>query len=90
VEETREGAREEGISGCGLAMEKSNIVVADSEVDMAGGDTGLLVVAGGIACQLEHLGGKILEDGGEVDGGTCTNALGIFAISEQTVSTADG
>jgi hypothetical protein len=36
------------------------LVVSDGELQMAGDDTGLLVVTGGIAGQLENFGGQIL------------------------------
>ena len=66
------------------------LIVADGELEMSGDDTGLLVVAGGVASQLENLGSKVLEDGSEVNGGTGTDTLGVVALAEQTVDTADG
>ena len=41
-------------------------VVADGELDVAGDDAGLLVVAGGVAGKLEHLGGQVLQHGRQV------------------------
>ena len=49
--------------GCGL------LVVADGELHVAGCDAGLLLVAGAVAGELEDLGGEVLHDGREVDGG---------------------
>jgi hypothetical protein len=66
------------------------LVVADGELEMAGDDTGLLVVAGGVSGQLEDLSRKVLKDGGEVDGSTGTDTLGVVALAEQTVDTTDG
>lgn len=66
------------------------LIVADGKLQMSGDDTGLLVVAGGVASQLENLGSEVLEDSGEVDGGTGTDTLGVVALAEQTVDTADG
>ena len=66
------------------------LVVPDGELEVAGDDTGLLVVAGSVAGQLEDLGSQVLEDGGEVDRGASTNTLGVVALTEQTVNTADG
>ena len=43
------------------------LVVADRELDVARDDARLLVVARGVAGELEDLGGEVLEDGGEVD-----------------------
>lgn len=65
------------------------LVVADGELQVAGDDTGLLVVAGGVASQLEDLSSEVLEDGSEVDGGSSTDTLGVVALAEQTVDTTD-
>ena len=46
------------------------LIVADGELEMTGDDTGLLVVTGGVASQLEDFGRKVLKDSSEVDGGT--------------------
>src|SRR5690242_13033780 len=66
------------------------LVVADGELQVAGNDTGLLVVASGVTGQLEDLSGQVLEDGSEVDGGTSTDTLGIVTLAEVTVDTTDG
>lgn len=66
------------------------LVVSDGELQVTGNDTGLLVVTGSVASQLEDLSGEVLEDGGQVDGGTGTDTLGVVALAEQTVDTADG
>jgi hypothetical protein len=66
------------------------LVVADGELEMAGDDTGLLVVAGSVTGQLEDLSREVLKDGGEVDGSTGTDTLGVVALAEQTVDTTDG
>ena len=57
---------------------------------MAGHDAGLLVVAGGVAGELEDLGGEVLEDGGEVHRGTGTDAGGVLALLEVARDAADG
>jgi hypothetical protein len=44
------------------------LVIADGKLKMTRDDTGLLVVAGGIASQLEDLGSQVLENGSEIDG----------------------
>lgn len=46
------------------------LVVADSELQVTGDDTGLLVVTSGVTSQLEDFGSQVLKDGSEVDGGT--------------------
>lgn len=66
------------------------LIVADGELQVAGDDTGLLVVAGGVASQLENLGSEVLEDGSQVDRGTSTDTLGIVALAQETVDTTDG
>jgi hypothetical protein len=66
------------------------LVVSDGELKMTGDDTGLLVVAGGVASQLEDFSSKVLEDSGEVDGSTGTDTLSVVALAEQTVDTTDG
>ena len=65
------------------------LVVPDGELEMAGDDAGLLVVAGSVAGQLEDLGSQVLEDGGEVDRGASTNTLGVVSLAEKTVDTTD-
>lgn len=65
------------------------LVVPDGELEMAGNDTGLLVVAGSVTGQLENLGSEVLKDGSEVDGGTGTDTLSVVALAEKTVDTTD-
>lgn len=65
------------------------LIVPDGELQVTGNDTGLLVVAGGVASQLQNLSSEVLEDGSEVDGSTGTDTLGVVALAEQTVDTAD-
>lgn len=66
------------------------LVVADGQLEVTRDDARLLVVAGGVAGQLEHLGSQILHDGGQVDGRSGTDALGVVALAQQTVNTTDG
>lgn len=66
------------------------LVVPDSELEMTGDDTGLLVVAGSVASQLEDFGSEVLKDSSEVDGSTGTDTLSVVALAEQTVDTTDG
>ncbi len=60
-----------------------------ARLEMAGDDARLLVVAGGVASQLENLSGEVLEDGGQVDGSAGTDALGVVALPEETVHATD-
>ena len=66
------------------------LVVADGQLEVTRDDTRLLVVAGGVAGQLEDLSGQVLHDGGQVDGRTGTDALGVVALAQKTVDTTDG
>lgn len=51
------------------------LVVADGQLDVAGNDTSLLVVTGGVASQLKDFSGQVLQHGGQVHGGASTDAL---------------
>jgi hypothetical protein len=64
--------------------------LTDSELQVTGDDTGLLVVASGVTGQLEDLGSQVLEDGSEVDRSTGTDTLSVVALPQQTVDTSDG
>lgn len=66
------------------------LIVADGELEMAGDDTGLLVVTSGVASEFENFGSEVLEDGSEVDGSAGTHTLGVVALAEKTVNTTDG
>lgn len=66
------------------------LVVTDGELKMSGDDSGLLVVTGGVTGQLEDLSSEVLEDGGQVDGGTGTHSLGVVSLAEESVDTTDG
>lgn len=66
------------------------LIVPDGELEMARDDTGLLVVTGGVASQLEDFGSEILEHGSEVDGSAGTDTLGVVALAEETVHTTNG
>ena len=43
-------------------------VLSDGQLQVTGDDAGLLVGVGGVAGQLQHLGGQVLQHGGQVDG----------------------
>ena len=66
------------------------LVVTDGQLEVTGDDPGLLVVTGGVACQLENLGGQVLHDGGQVDWGSGADALAVVALAQVTVDTSDG
>lgn len=66
------------------------LIVADGELEVTRDDTSLLVVAGGVASQLEDLSSEVLEDGSQVNGSTSTDTLGVVTLAQQTVDTPDG
>jgi len=66
------------------------LIVLHGKGDVTGHNTSLLVVTGGIASKLEDLGTEVLEDGGEVDGGTGSHTGGVLALTEVTADTTDG
>ena len=65
------------------------LVVTDGELEMTGDDTRLLVVASSVTGQLEDFGSEVLKHGGEVDGSTSTDTLGVVTLAEETVDTTD-
>ena len=65
-------------------------IVTDGQLKMTGNDPGLLVVTGSVTCQLEHFSGQVLQDSGQVDGGTGTDALGVVAFPQEPVDSAHG
>ena len=75
---------EDASSGNGDTAEQlvELLVVLDGEGDVAGHDAGLLVVARGVAGELEDLGAEVLEDGGEVDTGANTDTARVSCRSK--------
>jgi len=65
------------------------LIVADGELEMAGDNTGLLVIASSVAGKFENFSSEVLENGGKVDGGAGTDTLSIVALAKKTVNTAD-
>ena len=56
---------------------------------MTRNDSRLLVVASSIAGQLQHLSGEVLHDGSQVDWNTGSDMLGVVALAQQTMDSAD-
>ena len=65
------------------------LVVTDGQLQMTGDDPCLLVVTGGVSCQLKDLSGEIFHHGSQVHWGTSTDSLSIVAFAEKTVDTTD-
>lgn len=66
------------------------LVVADGQLQVTGDDSGLLVVTGGVACQLKDLSSQVLKHGCQVNGSASTHTLGVVALPQKTVDTANG
>merc|ERR1712186_271190 len=66
------------------------LVVPDGQLEVTGNDSGLLVVTGSVAGQLQDLSGEVLHDGGQIDGGSGTNTGGVVTLPQETVDTAHG
>ena len=49
-------------------------IVADGQLHVPGDDARLLVVAGGVARKLQDLGAQVLQDSGQVDRGSGSDA----------------
>jgi len=65
------------------------LVVLDGKGDVPGDDAALLVVASGVTGELEDLGAQVLEDGGHVDTGSLSDAVGVASLLEVPADTAD-
>ena len=57
------------------------LIVAYGELKVTRDDTGFLVVTGSIASEFENLGSEVLENGSEVDRGTCDGSEASFDAS---------
>lgn len=67
------------------------LITANGELKVARGDTLHLEILGSVACQLENLSGKVLEDSCAVDGSCGTDtAIGRAAELKVAVDTTDG
>ena len=64
-------------------------VVPHSQLEMTGDDPCLLVVTGSVAGQLEDLSCQVFHDGSQVHGGSGSYALGVVALPEETVNSAN-
>ena len=65
------------------------LVVADSKLDVAGHNTGLLVILGGVTGELKNLSCEVLKDGSQVHGGTGTDTLGVTASLHEAGNSAN-
>ncbi|KAK0154520.1 Histone H2A [Merluccius polli] len=66
------------------------LVVADGQLQVAGDDAGLLVVAGGVPGQLQDLSGQVLQHRRQVHGSSGADALSVVTLAEESVDAAHG
>lgn len=66
------------------------LVVADSQLQVTGDNSGLLVVTGSVTSQLKDFSSQVFEHGGQVDWSASTHTFGIVSFAEKTVDTTDG
>lgn len=66
------------------------LVVAHGQLDVAGHDTSLLVVAGSVTGELKDLSGQVLEHGGQVHGGTGTDTVSNLGLLDVAGNAAHG
>ena len=64
-------------------------VVSDGELNVSGGDTGPLVVLGGVSGQFQEFCGEVLEDGCQVDRGPGSDTLSETSLTEVSSQAAD-
>jgi len=65
-------------------------VILDGQSNVAGNDAALFVVSRGVARQFQNLGAQVLQNGGEVNGGTGSHARRVLALTEVTADAAHG
>lgn len=78
-----------GNSGVGHQLVEF-VIVSDSQENVAGVDSVLLVILGGISSKLEHFGCEVLKNGGKVNWGTSTDSLGVPALFQISGDSSDG
>ena len=66
------------------------LVVAHSQLDVAGHDAGLLVVPGSVTGQLQDLSREVLQHGSQIDGCAGTDAGGVLALLQVAGDTTHG
>eukprot|EP01043_Picozoa_sp_COSAG02_P014254 COSAG02_NODE_585_length_19988_cov_11.056061_7_plen_91_part_00 len=75
----------------GLDESVELLVTADGELQVTRRDALDLQVLGGVARELEDLGGEVLQDGGAVhSGGGANAALGRHGVLQEAVDAAHG
>ncbi len=83
--------REDTAGGDGdLAQELVKLlVVSDGELNVSRDDSLLLALLGGVSSELQDLSDHVLEDSGQVHGGTRTDPAGISAVLQESSNSAN-
>ena len=84
------GQHTAGGDGHGAQQNVQLLVVADGQHQVAGHDAGALVVAGGVAGQLQDLGAQVLQHGGQVHRGATAEAGSQFLLAHVAGDAAHG
>jgi hypothetical protein len=66
------------------------LVVLDSQSDVSGNDTALLVVTGSITSELQDLGAKVFQDSRKVNRCSSSHAGSVFSQTKVASDTTDG
>ena len=66
------------------------LVISDGQKNVSRDNSGLLVVLGGVSCQLQDLSSQVFEDCSEIDGCTSSDSFGVVGVSEESANSADG
>ena len=66
------------------------LILLETEEDISGDDSVLLVLSDDHDGDLEDFSDEVLEDGGQVDGGTEADSLSVSAVLEETGDSSDG
>ena len=65
-------------------------VVTDGKLKMSWDDSGLLVIPGGVASELENLSCQVFHNSSQVNGSSSSYTFGIVAFTEKSVDTTNG
>ena len=64
-------------------------VILDSQSNVSGHNTALLVVTSSVSSKLKNFGAKVFQDGSQVDGGSSSHTSGILSLSQISSDTTD-
>jgi len=65
------------------------LVVSDGQLQVSRDDSGLLVVSGSVAGQLEDFSAQVFKHGSQIDWSSSTNTLRVVALPQKSVHTTN-